>query len=273
MRVLVPLDVAKGLLKNTRYSVMKRPSGHGLEADWIGLDARQRLVIVEAKGTLNTGVRKWKDSSTLPAVLHTAIAQAQRTVVTKGPSRAHLPSTRWAIASRWATEHNRREPTLIAWNEPDQRLDHADYLELAALLHRMDVMTIMTALGHPNAAQFLNMMEPAERMPGQIRLVVGDHPIEPGLVALVGPLVILPLHDHDDLELVHRLRELYPRIAFASLSSRYATMIFHPSLDFEESGRAWASEDAGRADTRFARQAGLTVAWPNPDDRIALADD
>ena len=131
----------------------------------------------------------------------------------------------------------------------------------------------MTALGHLESVQSLNMIEPEKRMPDEIRVVVGDRAIEPGFAALLGPLGILPLHDRDDLELVHRLRELSPRIAFASLSSRYVSTIVHRPLEFEEFALARTSEDAGDADTRFARQAGLTVAWPTPDDRIALADD
>ena len=228
---------------------------------------------MEAKGTFDARIRTWKDTNSLPAVLRTAIGQAQRTVVTEGPAHARLPSKRWAIASRWATEHNRLDPTLIAWNETDQKLDHTDYLELAALLHRTDVVTIMTALGHLESVQSLNMIEPKERMPGETRLVVGDRAIEPGLAALVGPVGILPLHDRDDLEFVHRIRELSPRIAFASLSSRYASTIVHRPLEFVESELARTSEDAGDADTRFAHQAGLTLAWPTPDDRISLADD
>ena len=273
VRVLVPLDTAKGIFRNTSYRLIKQPSGHGLEADWIGLDARQRLVIVEAKGTFNARIRAWKDTNSLPAVLRTAIGQAQRSVVTKGPAQTRLPSKRWAIASRWANEHNKLDPTLIAWNETDQTLDYTDYLELSALLHRTDVMTVMTALGHLESVQSLNMIEPEERMPGEISLVVGDHAIQPGFAALLGPLGILPLHDRDDLEFVHRLRELTPGIAFASLSSRYASTIVHRPLELEESALARTSEDAGDADTRFAHQAGLTVAWPTPDDRIALADD
>ena len=214
------------------------------------------MVIVEAKGTFDARIRTWKDTNSLPAVLRTAIGQAQRTVVIKGSGQARLPSKRWAIASRWANEHNKLDPTLTAWNETDQTLDYTDYLELAALLHRTDVMTIMTALGHIESVQLLNMIEPEDRIPGEMSLVVGDRAIEPGFAALLGPLGILPLHDRDDFELVHRLRELSPGVAFASLSSRYASAIVHRPLEFEESAFAWTSEDAGDADTRFARQAG-----------------
>ena len=76
VRVLVPFDTAKRIFRNTSYRLIKQPSGHGLEADWIGLDARQRLVIVEAKGTFNACIRAWKDTNSLPAVLRTAIGQA-----------------------------------------------------------------------------------------------------------------------------------------------------------------------------------------------------
>ena len=57
VRVLIPLDDAKLALRGTSYSVDKLPSEQGLQADWIGLDQHRRLVIAEAKGSLDRGVR------------------------------------------------------------------------------------------------------------------------------------------------------------------------------------------------------------------------
>ena len=60
VQVLVPLDVAKRQLQGTPYVIQKDPSSsRGLEADWIGFDG-SGLVIVEAKGTFDEGVRTWR---------------------------------------------------------------------------------------------------------------------------------------------------------------------------------------------------------------------
>ena len=102
VRVLVPLDVAKRRFQGTPYIIRK--CGRGLEADWIGLD-EQGLVIVEAKGSFNTGIKPWRSRSR-PQILHTAIAQAERTAVFMSHPLRQLPAKRWAIASRWGTEEN-----------------------------------------------------------------------------------------------------------------------------------------------------------------------
>ena len=58
VRVLVPLDEAKRRLQGTPYVIKKDPLSRGYEADWIGLDD-SGLVIVEAKGTYDKGIKTW----------------------------------------------------------------------------------------------------------------------------------------------------------------------------------------------------------------------
>ena len=139
VRVLVPLDKARRLLEGTPYSINKHPPGRGLEADWIGLDGHARLVIAEAKGSFNKAVRAWSGPNAVPDVLHTAVGQAQRTAIFKTSVPEPLPAKRWAVASRWANQENRRCPTLLAWDSDEGKLEYDDYLTLATLLHRTDV--------------------------------------------------------------------------------------------------------------------------------------
>ena len=270
VRVLVPLDVAKRLLDGTPYSIVKCPPGHGLEADWIGLDGQRRLVIAEAKGSFDKAVRTWSGPDRLPDVLHTAIGQAQRTAVFATSFAGALPAKRWAIASRWANEMNGRCPTVIAWDPDEGPLDDDDYGALARLLHRCDVEGVLKGLGHADAIDTVNAQPPSPRLPGDIWLRVGDRPVDPGFAAVLGPVGIHPLRRNDDLDRVRLIREVTPNVALASLSSHYASTIFRDPLAYGE----WASDEAvmpssGGSD-RFMQRAGLTIAWPTPDQDIGL---
>ena len=91
VRVLVPLDEAKRALRETAYCIRKHPHGRGLVADWIGLDDRGRLVIAEAKGSFDKGVRTWSGANYRPDVPQTAIDQAARTEVFRNSKRAPVP--------------------------------------------------------------------------------------------------------------------------------------------------------------------------------------
>ena len=148
VRVLVPLDEAKRVLKGKGYAIRKHPSGPGLEADWIGLDD-YGLIIAEAKGSFDKRVKKWHGPDFIPDVLSTAIAQAQRTAVFRGSTSVPLPAKRFGIASRWANEVNQRDPTLLAWRQGGGMLNNADYRDLARLLHRADLEAVLKGLGHP----------------------------------------------------------------------------------------------------------------------------
>ena len=280
VRVLVPLDKAKRWLQGTPYSIEKRPPGHGLEADWIGLDDH-RLIIAEAKGSFDKGVSTWRGPNSLPQVLWTAMEQARRTAVFRNPVSARLPVKCWAVASRWANEDNKLYPTLLAWDTEEEELDEDDYQVLAKLLHRIDVEGVLNGLGHTEAVGTLNIRAPSRRVPGDLWrrvpgdlwLRVGDRPVDPGFAAVLGPIGSHPLRGRNDLDQVRLIRELTPNVTLASLSSRYAGTIMRDPHGFDATESAVAYETARDGDDRFAQQAGLTIAWPTPDEDIAFMDD
>ena len=273
VRVLVPLDEAKRLLRGTPYAIEKHPPGHGLEADWIGVDGHRRLVIAEAKGSFNRGIRNWFGPTHLPDVLRTALGQAQRTVVFRTSISRPLPAKRWAVASRWANEENGLRPTVLAWDPDEGELDDDDYGSLARLLHRVDVEGVLKGLGHVEAVQTVNVRPPSSRLPGDMWLRVGDQPIDSGFAAMLGPVGIYPLRGREDLDRVRLIRELTPNVALASLSSRYASTIFRDPIVYGEGTSDEATKASLAASDRFAQRAGLTLAWPTPDQDIAFAEE
>jgi len=271
VRVLVPLDEAKRMFVGTPFSIRKCPPGHGLEADWIGLDGRRRLVIAEAKGSFDKGVRTWSGPDRLPDVLHTALGQAQRTAVFGTSFAGALPAKRWAIASRWANEENGHCPTVLAWDPDEGELDDDDYGALARLLHRVDVEEVLKSLGHAGAMDTVSARPPSPRLPGDIWLRVGDRPVAPGFAAVLGPVGIYPLRSKDDLDRVRLIRELTPNVALASLSSRYASTIFRDPLAYGGGTSDEAVKPSPAGSDRYAQRAGLTIAWPMPDQDIGFA--
>ena len=152
---LIPLDEAKRRLEGTPFSIRKERPGRGHEADWIGHDNRGRVVIAEAKGSFDPGVRAWSGPVYRPAVLQTAIEQAGRTAVFVDWQGTPLRVTRWAIASRWANQCNERIPTLLAWDPDEEELGPDEYRQLAYHLRRADVDGVMNGLGHHEAARVL----------------------------------------------------------------------------------------------------------------------
>ena len=273
VRVLVPLDEAKRALRETAYCIRKHPPGRGLEADWIGLDDRGHLVIAEAKGSFDKGVRTWSGPNYRPDVLQTAIDQAARTEVFRNSKRAPLPAKRWAVASRWANEANELDPTLLAWDPDEGELEDRDYQELARCLHRTDVESVLKGLGHPQAVPIVEAPETTAPVPGALRLRVGRRPIETGFAALVGPVGLHALRERDDLDGVRRIRELNPQVALVSLSSRYASAIVPPTPLSDEASLDHAPRTTPDPHDRFLQRAGLTVAWPLADDEIVFADE
>ena len=263
VRVLVPLDAAKRHFLGTPYVLGKDPPGRGLEADWIGIDD-EGLVIVEAKGTFNTGVRPWHGPSSTPQILRTAIEQADRTAVFVGRYRRKLPAKRWAIASRWSTEVNGREPTLLAWDPEEEKLGEDDYHALAKILLRADVRGVMRGLGHSETEQILDDTNSFHGIPGVLRLRVGEQVLEPGFAAMVGPFGVHPMRRKNDLLQVLRAHELNLNFSVASLSSRYANAVWQ--------GLRWPDE-ARTDDEWSAIRAGLTVVWPTAGQDVLLAEE
>lgn len=269
VRVLVPLDVAKRQFEGTPYVIRKAPPGRGLEADWIGLDD-SGLVIVEAKGSFDTGIKPWRGQSR-PQILQTAIDQARRTAVFERYPRRKLPAKRWAIASRWGTEENNREPTLLAWDPEEEELDKEDYRALERILLRADLGEILEGLGHgeilpwidggsETPEDLLDARALSERIPGDLRLRLGNQVIGPGFAAMVSPFGVSPLRNANDLLQVNRIRALSPNIAVASLSSRYVRAVIQDFFRSNETvERSVGERSVGE---RFANRAGLTVIWP-----------
>lgn len=253
VQTLVPLDVAKHQLQGTPYVIEKDPSSsRGLEADWIGFDG-SGLVIVEAKGTFDEGVRTWRGPYSQPQILKTAIAQATRTAVFLRSPRKKLPAKRWAIASRWGTVNNDRDPTLLAWDPDEEKLDRADYEALGTILRRADVAGVLGGLGYPREAQ--KALDTNETFSRSTWLYAGDQELNLGFAAIVGPFGVLPLRGNS-----YRLQQRRERgiddlnFAVASLPSQYAMTAIQNPL--------WLDKTK-RDDDRSAHRHGLTVMWPD----------
>ena len=271
VRVLVPLDEAKRRLEETRYVIKKDPPSQGYEADWIGLDD-SGLVIVEAKGTFNDGIKPWQGPSSKPQVLQIAIEQAERTAVFCCPRRK-LPAKRWAIASRWGTEENCRKPTLLAWDVKEKQLDENDcqandHRELYDILHRADVGGVLEGMGHSidTRAQDVKGLIAGVR---PSRLIIDRQPLgSPGFAAVVGPFGVRPLFPGDEV------RDLNFSYAVASLSHSYVLeghiekgLTVSVQRDFESQSTFTDVPE------RFATRRGLTVVWLRPGENVAFEEE
>ena len=278
VRVLVPLDVAKPKLRRAGYGI---PPRRGHQADWIGLDT-QGLVIVEAKGTFNNGIKSWKGPCSRPQILGTAIKQAKRTTVYRCSSRRELPAKRWAIASRWGTEENHRDPTLLAWNSNEEELRGEDYRIIANILHGADVGRILKGLGHSEADELVSdepLSEPT-RKPNWVR--VGSRTLEPGFAALVGPFGVYPLSAENTSFQIPVTPGLNLSLAVVSLASRYIKDLRERFAErrisdlllaqYKNAGNHFADQNCleETAENRFANRAGLTVVWPVAGEEIVL---
>lgn len=272
VRVLIPLDEAKRWLQRTPYSIRKRTPGPGLEADWIGLDGHRRLVIAEAKGSFDRGVRTWRGPDHIPRVLCTALGQAHRTVVFETSLNRQLPAKRWAVVSRWANTENRRRPALLAWDPDDGELHDDDYQALETLLHRADVTGILRGLGHLEAPENRNVDVRSLPRRGDLSLRIAGQDIERGFAAAFGPIGRLPLRNREDLDRVRLIREVTANVALASLSSQYAGAVMLESRTPEEDERDDPAQIGLHDDVWMAQRAGLTVVWPTPGQHIELAD-
>lgn len=285
VRVLVPLDVAKRRFEGTPYVIEKDPPIRVYEADWIGLDDAHRLVIVEAKGTFDEGVRTWRGPYSRPPILKTAINQAEKTAVFMRYPRRKLPAKRWAIASRWGTEENGREPTLLAWDPEEEKLDKEDYRKLAKILLGTDLYGVLEGLGHRNLLpqddgrgvpefpeDFLGDGAASERIPEYLRIRVGGQDLDPGFAAIVGSFGIRPLRGKNDLIQVTQVRDLNIDIAVASLSRRYIRSVVNQDpLQIGKIQTTDEQDQVGLHD-RFANRAGLTVVWPEVGENVTLVE-
>lgn len=261
VRVLVPLDVAKFRLKGTRFEIKKDPPSNGLEADWIGLDS-SGLVIAEAKGSHNNAVAAWRGPKAIPATLESAIEQVKRTVVLRRSPNRKLPSRRWAIASRWGTEQNTRDPTLIAWDPNVGDLDEGDYRSLEKILLEADLHAVASGMGFSVEVSAPSMPTPIVDAAVR-RLRIGGRPVEPGLVAAIGAFGVLPVRTRGDLPRIRQAREVSSSIALASLSAQYI-----------QSVREGGSHDGETQYTEYRGESrsGLNIIWPSESDEIDIDD-
>ena len=270
VRVLVPLDVAKRQLEGTDYVIKKDPPSRGHEADWIGID-NQGLVIVEAKGTFNDGIKPWHDRYSQPPILQTAIEQVERTAVFDSRRGRKLRAKRWAIASRWGTEDNGREPTLLAWDSNEEELRKEDYRTLANILHGADVGSILKGLGHSEADEGVSdkpLSELSEPTGTPLRVRVGSRPLGLGFAALVGPFGVYPLSGENASFRIPMTSGLNLSLAVVLLSSRYIKDLREQIATPGESDLRFAQyENAGN---HPANRAGLTVVWPGAGEEIDL---
>ena len=272
VRILVPVDTARRAFRDSNfpYRLAQPPDEPGLEADWIGLD-NHYLIIAEAKGSSDKGIRTWSGPHSVPKILRGAIQQAQRTNVFRSPSTTALPAKRWAVASRWGNEDNGYAPTLLAWDPDAKPLEDSDYQELARLLHQADAADILTGLGHPAAAQRLYTGDISALMPGEFPVRVGRHTTDAGFSAALGPIGIVPIRDFRDLDWVRRMRDIGMHVALVSLSGEYIrTVALDPRAGH---GEELSDPNAIIRDdhTHFSKQAGLTVVWPGVEDEIDIS--
>ena len=111
----------------------------------------------------------------------------------------------------------------------------------------------------------------ANRAAGHLHLnEIAD--VRAGLLAALFPEADV-LRARSDLDRVRLIREMTPNIALASLSSRYAAGIIRPPHRLEDGEHVVEPGSTPDDDARFATQAGLTVAWPMPDEHIGWAEE
>jgi hypothetical protein len=267
VRVMVPLDVAKRWLQGTPFQIRKDPSGNGLEADWVGLDAHG-LVIVEAKGTHDKALCAWRGPIAMPSVLQSAIGQTERTAVFVRASNRKLPSKRWAIASRWGTQENGLDPTLIAWDPEDEKLDENYYRLLERIFFQADIQAVAAGMGYTGDVGAFGIGGDFRRAVSieegtSIRFKVGGRLFKPGLMVALGPFGHLPIRNASDLSRIRRVREITSNVALVSLSSNYIQSVREGEPPVEAH---LVTED------RTASQGGLTVIWPLKNEEIEIDD-
>ena len=249
VEILIPMNIAKEGFKGTEYRITKDPPGKGHLADWIGI-ADRKIVIAEAKGTHDEGKRPWLDGH--PSQLVTAIEQADRTQFFHEKSRTYRPAMRWAVVSRWATEDNKLDPSLLAAYDPGQDLDSDDYQTLAKIIRRISVISVIDAMGHGNilvkGKDCVRRISETEMRPIQIDIGHRDSYI----AAVAGPMGLRAVRNQDRLQ---KWFQLGPEgnLTVLLLSTEYVNAVM-------DGGRV--SEEP-IAKEHWARHAGLTALRVN----------
>ena len=184
IRHLVPLDVAEDRLRQEDYRIEK--ASRGYLADWIGLDS-VGLVIAEAKGSFDPGVRNWRGPTDTPRTLCTAMKQMRRTLVV-APHGRRVPARRWAVVSRWRTEENGKDPTILASRDDDRgrpersqagRLALNDSVVLRQIFAEADFEGVAAGLGHGRNSENRAADESVEDPSADRTLVIDDLSLGP----------------------------------------------------------------------------------------------
>ena len=259
--VLIPLDEAKRRLKHSSWSLKKLPQTSGSQADWIGRD-ENGYVIAEAKGTYRGSEEGW--STGHPKALKKAIDQTKNTVM-HHISGKHFPARRWAIASQWATEHNKLTPKILAWDLQGQDIDNRERSRLDKILFQADISAILHGLGYSSTIEreedglWRLIYRLSNAGSGTTSIHVGDKHFEPGFVAVVGTNGIRPLSGIEEITGRNGIVS-DNSVVLISLSCRYVWEVMGGENKWEkpDSGPHWAS------------QAGLTIVWANAHDEIRI---
>ena len=280
VQTLVPLEVAKRSLRGTRFAITKR-SSRGLQADWIGLD-RHGLVIAEAKGSFDPRIGAWCGPNALPPTVETAINQAERTVLINRDSGCQLRAKRWAVASRWGTENNEREPTMIAVRDlgeshQDENCGAVaeDYQELAEVLLRADSELVKDGL----TVSTVGGSEASLDSPVPLR--IGELTLDPSYSAALGPFGQQPLRNQDDLKMVRESLKTGAPVALVSFSDSYYRDVMYGRWPFLRvfDDKSWPIDDSilrrrsqvsESARSLVIERNGLTVSWLDRDQDIDL---
>jgi len=266
VRILVPLEIfRKELQKNNLYHMEKKPGKNRLEADWIGLDNRG-LVIAEAKGSFNLAKAPWEGDKSVPPLLLGAMKQAERTKIYCSSTGKPLPARYWAVASRWANENNGVDPTTIAWGKGGGKRKGYNNLNVANLILRADLNSLLKGLGHPKIEDLQRKDSGTlVRYDGDFELRVGDQTVGPGFLTAVSSTWNYPLRTEEDVSRFFSFSEFVdhrsPYIAVVSLSSHYISKVIQnqPMEILETSSKIEINEvEEGVC---FAKFSGLTVVW------------
>ena len=240
VRVLVPLDAAKTALESVGYSIRTKQADPGYRADWIGYD-HSGLVIAEAKGNHSGSIAH--QGLHPPSILRPAIRQTTRTEVW---TSTEIPARRVAIAARWATQQHRREPELLVWDSESSRTRQPDPALLAAL-SRADGVRILRGMGYPAVHELASTVNPKPQT-----VVFQGKEFEPGHIAVADALGVRPISG---------------RSVLCPLTPVY--------LVFSEAH--WIAVQHGEPrpfepmiSERWARDGGLSVLWPRPEDELRL---
>ena len=252
VQILVPVNKKMPCFDNTDYCIYKNPQGKH-SADWVGFDYTG-WVIAEAKGTHSDLIKPWRDGH--PELLSSAINQAHWTRVSRQSSGIDEPATRWAVVSRWATEDNKREPSLLAAHDQGKALSPEDYRAVSTILRKAEVVSVIEGMGHGNIVTNgeNGIRRISEKEMRRILIEIGP---DSYIAAVAGPMGLRAIHEQYSLQKWFRLLP-ESNLAVLLLSPAYVKAVMDGR---SESGEPIAKE-------HWARQAGLTAVWANSMDVV-----